>query len=308
MSLLKYFPPGTVDATLSYPRHVSRPRAPPIKMQGIKTRLVTFIGDNIKWDGKGTWHDFFIGSGCVLFNMTPRKAIVSDINPHVVAFYNAVKNGSITARSASRFLKDHGKKLSKNGDSYYYDMRDAFNQDYDPLHFLFLTRSCFNGLMRFNKKGGFNSPFCKKVNRFDQSLVTKITNQLRWVERLIHHHDYKFTCRDWKDAVSSIKIDAGDHVYLDPPYSGRDTGYFTRWEDPDDDELVKFVASSPCPVMLSTWKCDAMKENPFYYKVVDAIENARVVLIDHEYQVGAKVESRNVVTEALVIKDAISRS
>lgn len=59
---------------------------PPIKCQGIKTKLVPFIQDTLDWDGNGTWYEPFLGSGVVLFNIQPERAIVSDRNEYIIHF------------------------------------------------------------------------------------------------------------------------------------------------------------------------------------------------------------------------------
>lgn len=62
-----------------------------------------------------------------------------------------------------------------NGD-YYYEVRDRFNESHDPYDFLFLNRSCFNGLMRFNRQHRYNVPYGHNDNRFSKAYVTKIVN------------------------------------------------------------------------------------------------------------------------------------
>ncbi len=72
------------------PRMIDRIIVPPIKCQGIKTRLVKFILENIYWNGKGRWIEPFLGSGVVLFNVQPEKAIINDINPHIITLYQMI--------------------------------------------------------------------------------------------------------------------------------------------------------------------------------------------------------------------------
>ncbi len=54
-----------------------KPKAPPIKSQGIKTKLAPFILGSIRWDGKGKWIEPFVGSGAVLFNAAPERALAA---------------------------------------------------------------------------------------------------------------------------------------------------------------------------------------------------------------------------------------
>ena len=300
-NLLDFLPDKKSIGNPTLPRKIKIPKRPPIKMQGIKTELVPRISLNVTWKNDGCWREPFLGSGSVLFNLAPARAAISDINPHVINFYNGLKKHDFDANSAKRFLREHGKKLRQQGESYYYEMRDVFNSGNDPLHFLFLIRSCYNGLMRFNQKGGFNSSFCRKPNRFDRALITKIYHQIQRVSHSIDYHDYDFKCHDWKE-IKDARIQENDYIYMDPPYSNRDTGYFTKWDYDDDDKIIDFMASAGCPVMLSTWKRDAIKENPFYNKIMERDMMLTVKTFKHVYQIGQTGETRNFVEEALIIK------
>ena len=135
---------------------------PPIKCQGIKTKLINHINENINWNNNGYWIEPFLGSGVVLFNICPKKAIVSDKNIHIINFYKSIQTNEITPQIVREFLEEHGEKLRQIGEDYYYEKRQEFNKTNNTLLFLFLNRSCFNGMMRFNSKGEFNVPFCRK--------------------------------------------------------------------------------------------------------------------------------------------------
>lgn len=154
---------------------------PPIKSQGIKTKLVPWIESIVPRDFKGTWIEPFMGTGAVAFNVAPRLAVLCDTNPHLINFYSAIARGDITPEIVKAYLIKEGASLLEKGEDHYYFIRDRFNAEHSPLDFLFLNRAGFNGMIRFNRKGGFNIPFCKKPNRFAQAYVTKITNQVAWV-------------------------------------------------------------------------------------------------------------------------------
>lgn len=88
---------------------------PPIKCQGIKSKLVPWIRDVIPGDFQGTWIEPFVGSGVVAFNVRPKKAILADTNPHLVNFYQALSRGSITPASVRGFLESEGARLPGAG-------------------------------------------------------------------------------------------------------------------------------------------------------------------------------------------------
>src|SRR6185437_8542535 len=138
------------------------------------------------------------------------------------------------------------------GEASYYEVRERFNRQGEPLDLLFLNRSSFNGLMRFNRQGGFNVPFGKKVERFRPAYVTKITNQVRRLEETLRGKDWEFRVADWRETLALVR--SGDFVYLDPPYVGRHADYFNRWGEQDAIQLAAACRELPCGYALSMWK------------------------------------------------------
>ncbi len=82
---------------------------PPIKIQGIKTKLVPIIKSNVEIDANTTWIEPFMGSGVVGFNIAPKNAIFSDTNPYTIDFYNKLANKEITSYKVREFLEKEGK-------------------------------------------------------------------------------------------------------------------------------------------------------------------------------------------------------
>lgn len=151
---------------------------PPIKSQGIKTKLVPLIRDLVAQQDHARWLEPFMGTGVVGFNIARGNSLLADTNPHLIAFYRRLHSGEIDAAKVRAFLQSEGALLERNGESHYYAIRERFNRDHCSLDFLFLNRAGFNGMIRFNRKGAFNIPFCKKPSRFSKSYITKIVNQV----------------------------------------------------------------------------------------------------------------------------------
>ncbi len=280
---------------------------PPIKSQGIKTKLVGWINENIESIKYNRWVEPFMGTGVVSFNVRPKKALLCDSNPHLITFYKALQSKEITSGIVKKFLTKEGEKLLKSNGEYYYEVRNRFNSDGNPLDFLFLSRSCFNGMMRFNKKGGFNVPFCKKPNRFAQALVTKITNQVENVSQIIDFGDYTFKNQDFK--VTLKEIQSNDLVYSDPPYIGRHVDYFDSWTEEEEIILHDSLVNSNANFILSTWLSNKYRTNDYVFSVW---KGCSVSTKEHFYHVGGKETNRNAVYEALLsnvkLNDSISNS
>jgi DNA adenine methylase len=280
---------------------------PPIKSQGIKTKLVEWIFDNVQNIQYDRWVEPFMGTGVVAFNIRPKKALLCDSNPHLITFYKAIQNKVITPAIVKNHLTIEGEKLLNSDGKYYYDVRKRFNLEGNPLDFLFLSRSCFNGMMRFNQKGGFNVPFCKKPNRFAQALITKITNQVENISQIIDFGDYEFKNQDFKETLKEIK--PNDLVYSDPPYIGRHVDYFDSWSEEEEVLLNKGLIKSNSKFILSTWLSNKYRTNNFVFSVW---KDCSISTKEHFYHVGAKETNRNAVYEALLsnidFKNCISNS
>ena len=273
------------------------PLAPPIKCQGIKTKLVSQIKPLVPSPLNGRWIEPFCGSCVVAFNVLPEQALLSDTNPHLIRFYQAVQSGIITSAAAKEYLCTEGEKLKTVGDAHYYEVRERFNQTHAPLDFLFLNRACFNGVMRFNQKGGFNVPFCHKTERFSKAYITKITNQIQRVSDVLQGKDWIFSVADF--AASLSKAAPGDFVYADPPYQGRTADYYNKWDERSEQNLAHLLKNLPCSFLLSTWQENEFRSNPSVLEHWQK-ESFRVVSLAHFYHVGASESLRRPMTEALI--------
>ncbi|SFV58793.1 Modification methylase EcoRV (Adenine-specific methyltransferase EcoRV) (M.EcoRV) [hydrothermal vent metagenome] len=274
---------------------------PPIKSQGIKTKLVPWIKDIIPQKIEGTWIEPFMGTGVVAFNMRPDIAILSDSNPHLINFYNAIKENNINPNIVRHFLEEEGDKLLHIED-YYYEVRQRFNEEHNPLDFLFINRAGFNGMIRFNKKGGHNVPFCKKPNRFTKSYVTKIVNQVDNIENIIKNADYSFVNQDFRDAIKIAKKE--DIIYCDPPYIDRYVDYYNGWNEVDENSLNKLLNNFEGKFILSTWHSNKYRENK-YLKTI--WKNFNIITKEHFYHLGGSESNRNSMLEALILNHSIPK-
>lgn len=270
---------------------------PPIKIQGIKTKLVPLIQENVQLDPDTVWVEPFMGSGVVGFNIRPQRAIFADINPHIINFYNAIKSKSITSYSVRAFLEDEGKKLQAGDGAYYYEVRSRFNETHSPLDFLFLNRSCFNGMIRFNKNYQFNVPYGHKPQRFSKSYITKIVNQVKHIEELLDLFDWTFNCCSYEETISSVANEKA-FFYCDPPYIGRHVDYYDSWDESSENRLKELLCASGESFMLSTWDFNQYRKNTY----IDSTWGfCRKISKDHFYYVGAKEVNRKPMMEALLI-------
>lgn len=277
--------------------------APPLKIQGIKTKLVKFIGQSVAWnpESEGRWIEPFMGSGCVALNLAPPRALLGDKNPHIIRLYRDIQAGVLTPDVVRTGLREMGDRLSVEGESLYYEVRERFNKSGDPLDFLFLNRSCFNGVVRFNRKGGFNTPFGHKPQRFDTRFLTRVSNQIKWAAHQMAGKDWEFRVADWTELLASAK--SNDFVYMDPPYVGRHADYFSQWESEQAQALAVAAQKLPCGWALSMWLENQYRKNTH---IQDDWAGNEIRLASHFYHVGSSESLRSEMIEALVIRSGFA--
>jgi DNA adenine methylase len=273
------------------------PLVPPLKCQGIKTKLVSAIQKIADTRDYSRWVEPFCGSCVVALNVQPKKALLCDTNIHIIQLYQSIQNGEITPAIAKTFLTEEGEKLKTQGEPYYYIVRERFNEAPTPLDFLFLNRSCFNGVIRFNRKGKFNVPYCHKPERFAQAYVTKITNQIRQIAQVLNTVDWTFEACDFRETLAKAK--AGDFVYADPPYAGRHVDYFNSWSDEDETTLASSLGALPCDFMLSTWHSNEFRTNTAIERLWSGAD-FHILKREHFYHVGSSEDLRHPMVEALI--------
>lgn len=271
---------------------------PPIKSQGIKTKLIPWIMELIP-AVNGKWIEPFLGTGVVAFNSGFSKAILNDTNPHIINFYKGIQEGVITAPLMKQYLENEGELLRKaddNGYEHYRKVRERFNREFSPYDFIFLSRAGFNGMMRFGRKGNWNIPFCKKPDRFSQAYVTKIVNQVKNVSQIIKPEpEWTFFNKSFSEIIPLATQD--DIIYCDPPYYGRYVDYFNGWTENDEELLFNLLSETKAKFVLSTWHHNDWRENEMIKKFWDKFN---IVTRDHFYHSGGSIENRRTVVEALV--------
>lgn len=272
---------------------------PPIKSQGIKTKLVPWIMD-LAPKVSGKWIEPFLGTGVVAFNSGYKKAILNDTNPHIINFYKGVQRKEITTGLMKQYLQIEGellKNAERDGYEHYLKVRSRFNSgDFSPYDFIFLSRAGFNGMMRFGSKGNWNIPFCKKPDRFAQAYITKITNQLKEVSLIIRPEpDWMFYNHSFAEIIPMAT--ENDLIYCDPPYFGRHVDYYNGWTENDEELLYQLLSKTKAKFVLSTWHHNDWRQNEMIRKFWS---NFNVVTKDHFYHNGGNIENRRTVVEALI--------
>jgi DNA adenine methylase len=157
---------------------------------------------------EGRYIEPFLGSGSIFFSLQPRHSILSDMNDDLISAYQALRDDY---RKVLLHLRTHASKHSKQ---HYYKVRDEFrprSAASKAARFLYLNRTCWNGLYRVNLNGRFNVPKGTKSN------VILQTDDFASVSRMLK--SAILICSDFEAVIDRAK--EGDFIYADPPYTVR---------------------------------------------------------------------------------------
>lgn len=159
-----------------------------------------------------TYIEPFAGGAAVYFHLRPQRAILCDVHRELVDFYSEIARGN--APLIHNFMEEH-----PNEEDMYYRVRDQIAHDTpisNACRFYYLRKTCYRGMMRYNKKGGFNIPFGRyKTVNYEELQNPEYTDLLRGAE--IHCCGFEETFAKYDDAAN--------FMFLDPPYDSKFTDY-----------------------------------------------------------------------------------
>jgi len=171
----------------------------------------------------------------------PSRALLNDINPHLINFYRCVQRGfrvSIPMRNNAKIYYKHRSRFNDLITSGRAETAEAASL------FYFLNRSGYNGLCRFNRRGTFNVPFGSHRS---------IAYETDFAAHRDVITDWEFHTTDF----SGLPIEPDDFIYADPPYDVEFTSYSKEafgWDDQV--RLATFLAEHPGPVVVSNQATD----------------------------------------------------
>ena len=164
-----------------------------------------------------TYYEPFVGGGALLFDTAPEKAVIGDMNATLIGTYRFIRdNKAALIQMLDALTASH--ESSRDKKAFYNQMREKYNNEVlknpDSLEvcalFLYLNKTCFNGLYRVNSKGLFNVPFNgkEKLHIYEAENLDIISKYLENVSIL--NADFEETCKT---------ASAGDFVFFDSPYA-----------------------------------------------------------------------------------------
>ncbi len=209
---------------------------PPLKWAGGKRWLVPRLSELWRQYRTRRLVEPFCGGLAVALGLSPRVALLNDVNPHPVNFYRHLQAGlkiRIPMRNESALYYRHRREFNRLVTGRGIESRKAAEL------FYYLNRTGYNGLCRFNRKGEFNVPFGhhKRINY--------VRNFGRYCERL---STWRFENLDFEH----LPLERDDFIYADPPYDVPFTQYASNGFGWDEQErLAHWLSRHPGPVVLS---------------------------------------------------------
>ncbi|MDW8237271.1 MAG: DNA adenine methylase [Aquificaceae bacterium] len=246
---------------------------PFVKWAGGKRQLLRVIKRRIP-SSYNRYIEPFVGGGALLFELLPKRAIINDINEELINAYLVIKNNLDELINS---LKKH-----ENSEDYYYHIRSLKPHELNNIErdsrFIYLNKTCYNGLYRENSKGEFNVPFGNYKN-------PKILDEenLRMVSRYLNYADITITCMDYKEVCRMAT--SGDFFYLDPPYYpfSRSSSFtkYTRHDFTKDDHIelayiFEELDKKGCRVLLSNSNTEFIK-NLYKGYIVEEVHTLRSI-------------------------------
>lgn len=226
------------------------------------------------------YYEPFVGGGALLFELTPKKAVINDSNEELMNVYRVLKDEDEYTKMCH--LLDSYE--TKHDEEFFYRIRNK-DRDKEKLlrmsnharaaRTLYLNKACFNGLYRVNSKGQFNVPYGKKekVNTYEGENLLKVCMYLSM-------NDVSIRCTDFEEALKDAK--EGDFVYLDPPYDTMSNAFttytdikFGKEEQMRVCEVFKDLDRRGVKVMLSNHNTPLIQElyHEFYIHTIEAKRN-----------------------------------
>lgn len=217
-----------------------------------------------------TYCEPFIGGGALLFFLQPKKAILNDINDELILLYNVVRDSpeklieclSIFKKDSDTFYKI--REWDRNKLKY-----STISEINKAARFIYLNKTCYNGLFRVNNAGEFNAPFGNYKN---PNIVNAAT--IRAVSSYFKENDVKIYNLDYKELLKNIPKKS--FVYLDPPYdpvsttsnfTGYSKGGFTREDQIELRKCCDELNSRGIKFMLSNSATDFVFQQYLKYNI-----------------------------------------
>ena len=258
---------------------------PFLKWAGGKKWLSPLTQSLIPSKLENTYYEPFIGAGSFFFSIRPKKSVLSDLNRDLIETYTAIRDHvELVINSLNTY--------QYNNEFYYY-MRSKKPRSLHgkAARFLYLNKTCWNGLYRVNRKGTFNVP----IGRYDNPTICN-ADRLRKASELLRNVQLK--CCDFEKAVAHAR--QSSFVYFDPPYiTGHKNNGFHMYNDKlfawDDQKRLSMLAAK-----LHNRGVHVLISNADHTNIMELYPDFYLYRISRKSLIGGNGSRRGNITEGLI--------
>lgn len=221
---------------------------PPLKWVGGKRWLVPQLKDLTQHTPYTRLVEPFVGGMSIALGLNPKAALLNDINPYLINFYKELQKGLVIDLPMEYSLECFTKYKAWFNQLTHVPLTHAPLNKRGAELFYYVSKTGFNGMMRFNSKGEYNVPFGKYKS------VNYITDFTPYKDVI---SNWSFTCQDFSD----LEVRQGDLLYVDPPFDLGFTKYAPRdfrWADQV--RLADWLTKFPNPTIASNLATDRVVE------------------------------------------------
>ena len=252
---------------------------PFLKWAGGKTQLIPHL---LKYIPKefNKYIEPFVGAGALFFHLNYSRSIISDLNEELMITYEVVRDDIY---SLINLLDSY-----VNEKSFYYNMRDLkpcnLSKVERAARFIYLNKTCFNGLYRVNKKGYFNVPYNNGIGKkyYDEKILLNASLSLKNTQ--IFHSDYRFILEKFAEE--------NDLVFLNPPYhpisKNSDFKRYTKEFFYEDDQIELFKQFK----ILVEKGCFVILTNAAHQLIFDLYKDFRIETIETKRLISSNPNTR----------------
>jgi DNA adenine methylase len=260
---------------------------PFVKWAGGKRQILKEIKKRLPGNFN-SYFEPFAGGAAVFFSCSFKSAVIGDTNYELINAYSVIKyNVFELIESLNKHYYDK---------EYYYKIRslnpEELNETERASRFIFLNRTCFNGLYRVNKKGKFNVPF----GRYKSPLICDEKNLLLVSQKL---KDTKIICGDYRNIVSIS--DKYDFIYFDPPYIPlNSTSKFVSYTQ-NGFSLDNQIELRDLFAELTEQGVYCMMSNSSAGEIINLYRNYNIDIVKAGRAVNSKAEKRGKIDEVIIM-------
>ena len=243
-----------------------------------------------------TYYEPFAGAGAVFLKLQPEKAVINDSNEQLINAFCVIKDN---VEELILLLKDHVKNNDKD---YFYKIR---NLDREPpvfnkltntekaARFIYLNKTCYNGLYRVNSKGFFNVPCGKYQNPsvYGEDVLYQINNYFNL-------NNIRFLCCDFEKAVSDT--DENSFIYFDPPYHTDKKNFTSYQADGFDEKDQERLCGLIIKLTGKGIKCLLSSSDTGFIRELYNMKIFKIYPIQAKRMINSKASGRGLINEIII--------